>query len=429
MRLVIKNIFVRRSVTVIEVVIFAGVVAWIAKTCAAYELALTPTVKRLELAGKLDPNNAEYHLRLARLYQFNIARFQPEMALEQLQEAVRLNPDNPDGWVELAAAMEFQGNMSKAEEYLRKADAQAPNLPDYQWSVANFYLQQGNTDEAFRHFRAVLARTSTYDQIIFRTAWRANDGGHKILDQLIPQKIGTEFSYLYYLQSHQLFLETQPVWKRILTGSESFAPQQAASYIDALIQARRPDEAYAVWTDLQRKGLVRDTRTGGPGNLLNNGDFEDELLNMGFGWRIATVEGVYAGLDPTIYHSPGRSLLVQFSGKQNLEYRDVYQYVKVEPNRAYRLEAFMKIEGITTDSGPRLDVRDAYDRAILDKSTDDLTGTSNGWTDLPFDFTTGPKTSLLVVALERIPSKKLDNLIAGKVWIDDVRLTTVQARE
>jgi hypothetical protein len=228
------------------------------------------------------------------------------------------------------------------------------------------------------------------------------------------------------LLSHQLFTEAQPVWKRILTGAESFTPQQTAGYIDALIQARRPDGAYAVWTDLQRKGLVRHTETGGPGNLLNNGDFEDELLNLGFGWRLATVEGVYAGLDPTTYHSPGRSLLVQFSGKQNLEYGNVYQYVKVEPNRVYRLEAFMKTDGITTDSGPRLEVRDAYDRAALDKYTDELTGTSNGWTDLTFDFTTGPKTSLLVVALERLPSKKLDNLIAGKVWVDDVRFTAVQ---
>ena len=426
MRLVIKSVFVRRFVTVIEVVIFTGVVAWIAKTCAAYELAITPTVKRLELAAKLDPNNAEYHLRLARLYQFNVGDFQPEKALVQLQEAVRLNRDNPDGWIELAAAMEFQGNMSKAEEYLGKADALAPNLPGYQRRIANSYLRQGNTDEAFRHFRAVLAGTSAYDQIVFRTAWRANADGHKILDQLIPQKVSTEFSYLYYLQSHLLLPEAQPVWKRILNGAERFAPQQAAGYIDALIQAQRSDEAYAVWTDLQRKGLVRPGETVGPGNLLNDGDFEGELLNMGFSWRIATVEGVYADLDPTTYHSPDHSLLVQFPGKQNLEYRNVYQYVKVKPNRAYRLTAFMKTDGITTDSGPRLDVRDAYDRAALERSTDDLTGTSNGWTDLTFDFTTGPKTSLLVVALERMPSQKLDNLIEGKVWIDDVRLTALK---
>jgi hypothetical protein len=86
----------------------------------------------------------------------------------------------------------------------------------------------------------------------------------------------------------------------------------------------------------------------------------------------------------------------------------------------------MKTEGITTDSGPRLEVCDAYNAAALDKFTDDLTGSSDGWSSLLLDFATGPKTELIVVRLSRLPSKKLDNLIAGKVWLDDVRLTPVQ---
>jgi hypothetical protein len=142
--------------------------------------------------------------------------------------------------------------------------------------------------------------------------------------------------------------------------------------------------------------------------------------------RIFPIGGVYAGLDTSNYHSPGHSLMVQFSGKENLDYRQAYQYVKVEPGKNYRLQAFMKTEGITTDSGPRLEVRDAYDPSVLDKSTDSMTGTTEGWTPLLLDFKTGPKTQLVVVSLTRLPSQKLDNLIAGKVWLDDVRLTPLQ---
>ena len=161
-------------------------------------------------------------------------------------------------------------------------------------------------------------------------------------------------------------------------------------------------------------------------NLITNGDFEDEMLKMGFGWRIEPAEGVYAGLDTVDYHSPSHSLLVQFSGNSNINYHGIYQYVKVNPNTSYRLQAYLKTEGITTDSGPRLEVRDAYDASALAKFTDDLTGSSNGWTSLLLDFKTGPKTELLVVSLRRLPSQKLDNLIAGKVWLDDVRLTAIQ---
>jgi hypothetical protein len=85
----------------------------------------------------------------------------------------------------------------------------------------------------------------------------------------------------------------------------------------------------------------------------------------------------------------------------------------------------MKTEGLTTDSGPRLEVVDPYDLKALDKITDDLTGTTDGWTPILLDFSTGPKTGLIVVRLLRLPSHKFDNLIAGKVWLDDVQLTPV----
>src|SRR5208337_3881603 len=100
------------------------------------------------------------------------------------------------------------------------------------------------------------------------------------------------------------------------------------------------------------------------------------MLNFGFAWRIVPMEGVYAGLDTSNYHSPSHALLVQFSGNQNVFYGHVLQYRMVSPGQAYRLHAFMKTEGITTDSGPRLQVYDAYSFAALDKSTEDLTGTS-----------------------------------------------------
>jgi hypothetical protein len=158
-------------------------------------------------------------------------------------------------------------------------------------------------------------------------------------------------------------------------------------------------------------------------NLISNGDFEDELLNFGFAWRILPVEGVYAGLDTSTYHSPSHALFVQFPGKQNLLYQHVYQYVKISPAQSYRLRAFIKTEGITTDSGPRLEVYDPYNAAALDKLTDDFTGSTDGWTPLLLDFAAGPKTELIVVRLVRWPSKKLDNLISGKVWLDDVQLT------
>ena len=135
------------------------------------------------------------------------------------------------------------------------------------------------------------------------------------------------------------------------------------------------------------------------------------------------MDGVLTATDSTTFHSPSRSQQITFLGKTNLEYRGVYQYVRVEPGRSYRLHGFLKTEGITTDSGPRLEVRDAYDPLALEQFSESLTGTSPGWSQTILDFTAGPKTELVVVGVARLPSQKLDNLISGKIWVDDVRLT------
>jgi tetratricopeptide (TPR) repeat protein len=426
MQIAIKTKAARMLLVSVEALVLLALIDWVGKAYLANVLASRRTAYNLERAVKLDPSNADYHMLLGSLYEYSPPDLQLEKAEEHFRRATRLNPYDPQTWLELAVAMQFQGRLGEAGACLRRVHLLAPNLPAYQWPIANFYLLQGNIDEAFRHFRVVLAGTAQYDSNVFSLAWKATDDAEKILQQLIPERVTTEFSYLNFLISQHRLDEAQGVWKRIVAGREEFPPDLSSPYLDTLIGAGRADEAYQVWTGLQKKGLIRYSSLPSGENFISNGDFEDELLNFGFAWRIVPVEGAYAGLDTSTYHSPSHALLIQFLGKQNLLYQHVYQYVKVYPGQSYHLQAFMKTEAITTDSGPRLEVSDAYNAAALDKLTDDLTGSSDGWMPLLLDFTAGPKTELIVVRLTRLPSKKFDNLISGEVWLDDVQLTPGQ---
>jgi hypothetical protein len=426
MQIAIRTKAARWLLVSIEAATVLVLIGWVGKAYVADVLANRPTAYNLERAVKLDPSNADHHIRLGRLYEYSPLDLQLGKAEEHFRRATHLDSYDPQAWLELAVAMEFQGRLGEAGACLRRVHLLAPHLPAYQWPIANFYLLQGNVDEAFRHLRVVLAGTGNYDSYVFGLAWKATDDAGKILQQLIPEQVSTEFSYLNFLLSQRRLDEVQAVWKRIMAGREQFAPDRSSPYIDILIGTRRAQEAYQVWTDLQKKGLIRYSSLPSEKNLISDGDFEDELLNFGFGWRIVPVEGVYAGSDTSTYHSPSHAFLIQFSGKQNLLYQHVYQYVKVSPGQSYHLRAFMKTEGITTDSGPRLEVYDPYNAAALDKFTDDLTGSTEGWTPLLVDFAAGPKTELVVVRLTRLPSKKFDNLISGKVWLDDVQLTPAQ---
>jgi tetratricopeptide (TPR) repeat protein len=430
MQIILKNEALRRALMLLEAIVFLVLTIWISKAYLADLVGRKLERRNLELAAKLEPGNSDYQLQLGRLFEYNVPDIDPNRALEHLSRATRLNPRNAQTWLDLGAALEFQGRTGEAEACLGRVDFLAPNIPAYQWAIGNFLLLHGNVAEAFRHFKVVLAGTSQYNQALFNTAWKASGDANQILEQLIPQDVSTEFVYLYYLLNEKRYPEAASVWKRIAASSQPFPPAQAARYIDALIGARQPEQAYQVWSELRNKGLIRATYQETDQNLIINGNFEEEVMNMGFDWRIGIggLEGVYVGLDQTNFHSPSHALFIQFGGKQNVYFNRVMQYVRVKPRHAYRLRGFVKTERITTDSGPRLQVWDAYDQSLLNQPSESLVGSTSGWQTVTLDFTTAAKTELIAVGVLRLPSRKFDNLIAGKVWVDDLTLSEPPAK-
>ena len=144
--------------------------------------------------------------------------------------------------------------------------------------MGNFYLLQGKNDEAFKHFKMTLDGGHRYDRILFRTAWRASEDGAKILTDLIPRRLDTEFSYLYYLLDEGKLSEALPVWARIISSGEKFDPIRARGLMDRLLTGRMPAEATRVWNDLRDKGLIVPTYQPTAQNLIINGNFEEEIL-------------------------------------------------------------------------------------------------------------------------------------------------------
>jgi tetratricopeptide (TPR) repeat protein len=427
MTLVFKRAVARSAAVAVTAMAVLAVTGQVGKAYLAELLSHHSGVRGLRLALQLDPKNSDYRRSLGRLYQYSLESIDPDGALQQLDSAARLNPYDPEVWLDLGAALELQARIGEAEACLRRADFLAPNLPGSQWAIANFFLLHGNVDEAFRHFKVVLSGTDAYTQAIFNTAWKASNDPRRILDELIPNQAKPQFDYLYFLLGHERWAEADDVWARIAASSEKFTVGAARPYIDTLIYTlRRPDQAYQAWSELFKKGLIQPTEDQVAQTLIFNGHFEQEPTNLGFDWRVVPMEGVYAGLDETAYRSAGHSLLIQFSGRQNVDYRNVYQLVQVRPNHPYRLTWSMKTEGITTDSGLRMEVRDLYDPPALDRFSDSLVGTTEGWSTSTLDFKTGPKTQLVQVSIARLPSGKLDNQIAGKAWVDDVSLVSTK---
>jgi len=106
-------------------------------------------------------------------------------------------------------------------------------------------------------------------------------------------------------------------------------------------------------------------------------------------WRVLPTEGTVVSLDSVGVFEGVRALRIIFDGSHDVDYGHVFQYVPVQAKTPYRFSGHMRLQGITTDSGLRFQVRDAYNMDNIFVSSENLVGTS-GWLEQHAEFTTLP---------------------------------------
>lgn len=391
----------------------------------AYWYFRQPTPERIRQAIRFDPRNPMYHAVLARLTLYSPEGGDLEEVIRLYEQATRLSPHQARYWAELAGAYELAGRSADARAAYERAQELFPRSPEINWKLGNFYLRAGNMRAALAAFQKVLFGDPSLRRPAFELAWRATDDAALILTEMVPPEGEIYFEYLAYLIDKQRLDPAITVWNRLLVLNLPFEPQAAFPYLDALIQHRRLDELTSAWTVLVERFPTRVRQPRFENSLITNGDFETDILQGGLGWRVWFAEGVVASIDSLTFFDGTRSLKIRFDGHHNVDYHHVLQYVPVRPNAFYRFTGYLRTQDITTDSGPRFQIQDAYDPAKLSLLSENLLGTQS-WAPQQLEFKTGRDTRLLLVRFVRPLSQKFDNQIAGTTWIDRVSLMAIE---
>ena len=384
-----------------------------------------PAPEGVRKAIEWDPQNPMYYAALARVLERSLKGAELSEVIRLYEKATRLSPYQARYWAELGGTYEQAGRPEEAQRAYERAQHLFPNSPEINWQLGNFYLRQGNIPLALKAFQKVLLGDSSLWRQAFDLAWRAGAEPELILAEMIPPQPDILFPYLNYLIEKQHIDQADEVWARILALQLPFEANAAFSYLDALISNKRVGELTTAWAALTKLNPTRIRQRAFDPNLITNGDFESEILNGGLDWRVGILEGVVVSVDSLTFFDGTHSLKIQFDGTHNLDYGHVYQYIPVKPKTLYRFTGYMRTQGITTDSGPRFQVYDAYDSSKLSLSAENLVGTSS-WSPQQLELQTGPDTQLVVVRVARPSSRKFDNQIAGTVWIDRVSLNAVE---
>jgi hypothetical protein len=276
-----------------------------------------------------------------------------------------------------------------------------------------------------RALRTVLAVNGMAPRNVFVLATTATRDNKAILDEMLPPSAPILFDYLNFRIAAGNIVAAEEVWARVLQLNLEFDLREAFPYLDALLQNRELGQLTEAWSALAKRFPSQIEPFISRSNLVTNGSFEKEILNGGMDWRLIPTEGATVSVDSVDPFDGARALQIKFDGAHNLDYGHVLQYVPVQPNTRYRFSSHMRAQDITTDSGPRFQICDAYDMSDLFVSTENLVGTP-AWSEQKVEFKTKADTRMLLIRLARPLSSKFDNHIAGTVWIDGVSLSEGQ---
>jgi tetratricopeptide (TPR) repeat protein len=368
----------------------------------------------------LEPTNADYWNRLGFYEKWNFERRDLRRVVLYDQRATEADPRSDTYWMDLAEAYEAIGQPAPAREAFERAQSAHPISSEVAWRYGNFLLRQKDYSEAFAELRRALTTDPNLTVEAVSECLKASDDLPRILTDVLPNQNGQYLMALdYFLAQHQVDAAVT-VWDRLRSQKPSAKMAEVVPLINELIGQERVEDALKIWRQaLEATGWPRDE--AGDSSLVFNGGFEHDVLDGAFDWREDSVAGAAFTSDINVVHSGGRALRITFDGSANLDFQNLWQFSPVEPNHHYHFAAYLRLEEISTDSGIRFAIHDAFHPAALQILSPDVIG-SHPWSLVEADFVTGPETHLLTIALRRVPSWKFDNKLRGTVWVDDVLL-------
>ena len=377
----------------------------------------TPSRESLLKAVRLTPSNPDPFYRLGLLYQWDIRHIDLQESLKYLSKAIERNPLEQEYWLNLARVLQRMGQQEASERTLEKAIFTFPTGYRGRWIAGNLLLQQGSLEKALPHFTYILSHYPNESTLVYEVWDKAVNDTDFILERLVPKDPSSLRQYLSYLYEIGDKESLKKVWAK--KASYGFKSDRAETlrFVEFLIARGDLSEAFQAWkARLREEGLSLPS----DGNLMTNGGFEKErVLGGGFDWKVVNVPGVDVSFEPSIAFEGKSSLKITFNGKENIDFHHVYQFVPLRPNGEYILKAYMKTKGITTKSGPKIEISGVG--PAFHGASESLVG-DNGWKELTVSFRTPAQSQGGLVSVRREKIDKFDRFISGTAWIDNVSL-------
>jgi hypothetical protein len=365
-------------------------------------------ISNLERTSKVQSSNAKLKLKLSNAkYIFLVSDYKD--SLRNYTNTLELNPVLIQAWLGISELLIDENKKNEALAILQHVKSITPYSNYVHWDLSLLLLRINENELAIKTLITVAENNYWQRDDVFRIFDKLQIDKKYLIDNLKSGDLIS--SYLEHLLSNGLVNESTYLWDFMASNNIAIEQNIRNKYIEFLIWKNMFKQAYSIWSE-GHDNIEVD-------NLIWNGDFEYEIENKGFNWRISNIEEVDIEIDNEKFYSGSKSLKLVFNGKKNINFYHVKKHIPVEQGKSYSLSYAYSSRDVTTKSGVFWELK-CNDSKLLNK-TDVILG-SNKWKRNEFEFETAEDCEGVSLVLRRNPIRKLDSKISGAVWFDDLRL-------
>jgi len=399
----------------------AATVALLAPYCViagaryrAARVALTNDRASLERAIVMQPNDADFRERLARILLFSDQ--DAAGALRNYKVATGMNPYSSSSWLGLAQSQLVLGNQAASLQATEHAVDADPMTPSVAWEAANLFVTNGQTGSALREIRFVLANDPGMLFQGLQLVHRLEPSAPIAVQTGLPADATTYLAFITMLAQQDQLEDAKAVWPLLIGLHQPFDPKLSFFFLNALLKSGDGDTALQYWNEMA-KDVPDIKRLNQSGNLIHNPSFEFDPLNGGLDWVYLGSSEVDLRNETSDAHDGRRSLLITFLGQRTSDV-GMHQYIVLEPNTRYRFRGFMKSD-LQTANGLQFILVDLATQKHLFETGDSVD--DHQWKEFSAEFVTGPKTRLCSFLMARLGG----TLVRGNALVDDLHLEKV----
>lgn len=342
-------------------------------------------------------------------------------ALEELQTAARMSPEDYRMWLALGRALDRAGETAKARESFERATALAPNHFDPHWAFGNHLLRLGDTTRAFAEFQEALQSRPSALNLIFDYAWASFGGDAKAIAKSLAPPDTIRAPFVSLLVQRDRVVDAMEIWRRGNYHIDAL-PGDVRIVAETLVRSGRFADAYSVWYDAK----LTEHPEPDPGSLLANGSFETQI-SLGspipfLAWRITPNRGLTVLLDDKEHRDGSYSFRAGFEIHENVDLTIATQTVPVKKATPYVLTFDSRARELKSLSNPQVEVFDPADQTRLSVSSPQFRNGDTDWKSNTVEFTTSALTEAVTVRIRRPPCGDPPCPFPGRIWLDAFKL-------